>query len=64
MSYLDGYHQWRLPLNDQATLEMLTTVVPFEKIDALPAGRRALIDRSCGVMLPPDTFVGRPEYLD
>ena len=42
----DGYHQGRLLFNDQATLELLITVVPDERVDALLAGLRPLLDES------------------
>ncbi len=58
-----GYHQGRLLFNDQATLEMLITVVPFEKIDSLLAGLRPLLEESSGVMFLSDTYVSRPEYF-
>ncbi len=58
-----GYHQGRLLFNDQATLEMLITVVPEEKIDPLIAGLRPLLEESSGVMFLSDTFVSRPDYF-
>lgn len=59
----DGYHQGRLLFNDQATLEMLITVVPEDRADALLAGLRPLLDESSGVMFLSDTYVSRPEYF-
>lgn len=59
----DGYHQGRLLFNDQATLEMLITVVPEERADAVLAGLRPLLDDSSGVMFLSDTYVSRPEYF-
>ncbi len=58
-----GYHQGRLLFNEQATLEMLITVVPEEKVDPLLAGLRPLLEASSGVMFLTDTFVSRPEYF-
>jgi len=58
-----GYHQGRLLFNDQATLEMLITVVPEEKIDSLLAGLRPLLEESSGVMFLSDTYVSRPDYF-
>ena len=58
-----GYHQGRLLFNDQATLEMLLTVVPDEKIDPLIAGLRPLLEESSGAMFLSDTFVSRPDYF-
>ncbi len=59
----DGYHQGRLLFNEQATLEMLITVVPVDRVDALLAGLRPLLEESSGVMFLSDTFVSRPEYF-
>jgi nitrogen regulatory protein PII len=59
----DGYHQGRLLFNDQAALEMLITVVPDERADAVLAGLRPLLDESSGVMFLTDTYVSRPEYF-
>lgn len=59
----DGYHQGRLLFNDQATLEMLITVVPDERAEAVLAGLRPLLDESSGVMFLSDTYVSRPEYF-
>ncbi|MCV7076534.1 transcriptional regulator [Mycobacterium szulgai] len=58
-----GYHQGRLLFNQQATLEMLITVVPDVKIEPLVAGLRRLLDASPGVMFVTDTYVSRPEYF-
>ena len=58
-----GYHQGRLLFNQQATLELLITVVPDEKTEALVAGLRRLLDSSPGVMFVTDTYVSRPEYF-
>jgi nitrogen regulatory protein PII len=59
----DGYHQGKLLFNDKAPLEMLITVVPTERVDALLAGLRPLLEQSSGVMFLSDTFVSRPEYF-
>jgi len=58
-----GYHQGRLLFNQQAALEMLITVVPEAKAEALVAGLRRLLDDSPGVMFVTDTYVSRPEYF-
>jgi len=58
-----GYHQGRLLFNEQATLEMLITVVPDDKVEALLAGLKPLLQASSGVMFLSDTFVSRPEYF-
>jgi len=58
-----GYRQGRLLFNQQAALELLITVVPEEKIDALLAGLRPLLDASSGVMFVTETYVSRPDYF-
>ena len=58
-----GYHQGRLLFNQQAALELLITVVPEEKVEALLAGLRPLIDTSSGVMFVTETYVSRPDYF-
>ncbi len=58
-----GYHQGRLLFNEQAALELLITVVTDDKVDALLAGLRQLLQESSGVMFLSDTYVSRPEYF-
>ena len=58
-----GYHQGRLLFNQQATLELIITVVPEAKAEALLAGLRPLLDASSGVMFVTETFVSRPDYF-
>lgn len=58
-----GYHQGRLLFNQQAALELLITVVPESKVDALLAGLRPLLDTSSGVMFVTETYVSRPDYF-
>lgn len=58
-----GYHQGRLLFNQQAALELLITVVPETKVDALVAGLRPLLDTSSGVMFLTETYVSRPDYF-
>lgn len=58
-----GYHQGRLLFNQQAALELIITVVPDGKADALLAGLRPLLDASSGVMFVTETFVSRPDYF-
>jgi PII-like signaling protein len=58
-----GYHQGRLLFNQQAALELIITVVSEDKVDALLAGLRPLLDASSGVMFVTDTYVSRPDYF-
>jgi nitrogen regulatory protein PII len=57
------YRQGRLLFNQQATLELIITVVPVEKVEALMAGLRPLLDASSGVMFVTETYVSRPDYF-
>ncbi|MDV3134280.1 MULTISPECIES: P-II family nitrogen regulator [Mycobacterium] len=59
-----GFHQGRLLFNQQATLELIITVVPDSKVEALLAGLRPLLDASSGVMFVTETYVSRPEYFN
>lgn len=59
----DGYRQGRLLFNSQATLEMLITVVSDDKVDALLAGLRPLLNETSGVLFVSETYVSRPEYF-
>lgn len=58
-----GYRQGRLLFNQQAALELIITVVPEDKAEALLAGLRPLLDASSGVMFVTETFVSRPDYF-
>jgi len=58
-----GHHQGRLLFNQQATLEMIITVVPDDTVDALLAGLRPLLAATSGVMFVSDTWVSRPTYF-
>jgi nitrogen regulatory protein PII len=58
-----GYRQGRLLFNQQATLELIITVVPAERADALLAGLLPLLDATAGVMFVTETFVSRPDYF-
>jgi len=59
----NGYHQGRLLFNQQATLELIITVVPEGKAEPLLAGLRPLLDASSGVMFVTETYVSRPDYF-
>lgn len=58
-----GYRQGRLLFNQQAALEMLITVVPESKVEALLAGLRPFLDASPGVLFVSETYVSRPDYF-
>ncbi len=58
-----GYHQGRLLFNQQATLELIITVVPDTRVEALLAGLRPLLDSTSGVLFVTDTYVSRPDYF-
>jgi nitrogen regulatory protein PII len=58
-----GLHQGRLLFNEHDTLELLITVVPDERADALLAGLRELLEEASGVMFVSDTWVSRPEHF-
>ncbi|ULE32063.1 P-II family nitrogen regulator [Mycobacterium sp. IDR2000157661] len=58
-----GYREGRLLFNQQAALELLITVVPDAKVEALLAGLRPLLGASSGVMFVSETYVSRAEYF-
>ena len=58
-----GYHQGRLLFHQHAALELIITVVPEARTEALLAGLRPLLDVSSGVMFVTETFVSRPDYF-
>jgi nitrogen regulatory protein PII len=58
-----GQHQARLLFNDRASLSMLITVVPQEKVEVLVAGIRRLLEDRHGVFFVSETNVSRPDYF-
>jgi len=58
-----GLHQGALLFNERAALQLLMTVVPDERADALIAGLRELLGERSGVMFVSDTYVSRPDYF-
>jgi hypothetical protein len=49
--------------NERAALQLLITVVPHDRADALIAGLAELFERRPGVLFVSDTYVSRPEYF-
>ncbi len=58
-----GLHQGALLFNERSSLQLLMTVVPDERADALVAGLRELFAERSGVMFVSETYVSRPEYF-
>jgi nitrogen regulatory protein PII len=58
-----GLHQGGLLFNERAALELLITVVPDDRADALVAGLRELFAERSGVMFVSEVAVSRPEYF-
>lgn len=58
-----GFHQGRLQFNDRDVLQMLVTVLPPDRIDAVVEPLRELLADRPGVMFVTDTYVSRPEYF-
>jgi nitrogen regulatory protein PII len=58
-----GLHQGALMFNERAALQLLITVVPHDRADALVAGLRELFADRPGVLFVSDTYVSRPEYF-
>lgn len=58
-----GYHEGRLFFNDRASLSMLITVVPMERVEPLVAGVRRFLEDHPGVVFVSETQVSRPHYF-
>lgn len=58
-----GHHQGRLLFNDRASLSLLISVVPTDKVESLVAGLRRLLEDHHGVFFVSETHVSRPEYF-
>jgi nitrogen regulatory protein PII len=58
-----GYHEGRLHFNDRASLAMLITVLPTEKVEPLVGGLRRLLEDHHGVVFVSETQVSRPHYF-
>jgi nitrogen regulatory protein PII len=58
-----GHHQGRLLFNDRASMSMLITVVPKEKVGSIVAGIRGLLDDRHGVFFVSEAYVSRPDYF-
>jgi len=58
-----GEHQGRLLFNDRSSLSMLITVVPDDRVAAVVAGIRRLLDERRGVLFVTPTAVSRPDYF-
>jgi nitrogen regulatory protein PII len=58
-----GYHQGRLLFNDRASLSLVISVVPPDRVEPLVAGIRAVLEDHSGVVFVSETHVSRPEYF-
>lgn len=58
-----GEHEGRLLFNDRNSLTMVVCVVPFERVEAMVAGVRRLLDECHGVVFVSETHVSRPDYF-
>lgn len=58
-----GPHQGRLLFNDRASLSMLITVVPDDRVQAIVDGVRRLLEARPGVLFVTRTAVSRPHYF-
>jgi len=59
----DGPHEGRLLFNDRNSLSMIISVVAPERVEAVVAGIRQLLDEHRGVVFVSETHVSRPEYF-
>jgi len=58
-----GPHEGRLLFNDRNSLSMIISVVTPDRVDAVVAGIRQLLDEHHGVVFVSETHVSRPEYF-
>jgi PII-like signaling protein len=58
-----GRHQGRLLFNGRASLSMLITVVPEDKVPSLVTGLRRLLEDRHGVFFVTQIRVSRPHYF-
>lgn len=58
-----GHHQGRLLFNDRASLTMLITVVPEDKVPTLVNGLARFLEAHHGVFFVSPTHVSRPKYF-
>lgn len=58
-----GEHQGRLLFNDRSSLSMLITVVPDDRVAAVVAGVRRILQERRGVFFVTPTAVSRPDYF-
>jgi len=58
-----GEHAGRLMFNDRNSLSMVISVVPPDRVQAIVAGIRELLDHHHGVVFVSETHVSRPDYF-
>ena len=58
-----GEHAGRLMFNDRNSLSMVISVVPHDRVQAIVAGIRELLDHHHGVVFVSETHVSRPDYF-
>ena len=58
-----GPHEGRPLFNDRNSLAMLICIVPPDRVDAIVAGIRELLDDNHGVVLISETQVSRADYF-
>lgn len=58
-----GEHAGRLLFNDRNSLSLVISVIPMERVDAVVAGIRAMLDHHRGVVFVSETHVSRADYF-
>ena len=58
-----GEHAGRLMFNDRNSLSMVISVVTPDRVQAIVAGIRELLDHHHGVVFVSETHVSRPDYF-
>ena len=58
-----GFHEGHLMFNDASSLQMVLTVVPEEKVEAILAGLRPFLERHSGSLFVLDAWVLRRDHF-
>ena len=59
-----GFHEGHMMFNDTSSMQMILTVVPEEKLDAILSGIKPFLDRHLGSLFVIDASVLRPDHFE
>lgn len=58
-----GVHTTHLMFNEMESMQMVMTILPEEKVDAILAGLNPIFDPHTGILLVSDVSVSRPQHF-